>query len=1111
MMKNKNIILPLLAALLLVFFTSALLARGPVKYNPQFHKTQVDKVTRTLSNASNWAYWVVYDGMSAHDPINDDSGGVYPRQTTTVIFTDGLVWGGYAGGINHNNLEENLRVGGVTYAVGTVPGYVHPDHTPATTADERVRMYRIRRDFTKYWDNMTADEKATAMSELKADAAEHNAVDVGDVTEDMVKAIVDAYAWSWENWPADLGAPVYPDGTPGLADADQVVWFAVNDFDPASTNALYGSPPIGLEIATTIWSYNQPSSTLGQLIFKKYRIINHSGAIIDSMFVSQWSDPDVGNYTDDLTGCDVDKSLMIGYSGFLTDDQFSAFNLPPACVGYDFFQGPIVPSAGDTAVFNLQYLPGYKNLPMTSYGFFSAGSDISDPPLGDPAGTLQWYNMLNGYTPTEDLVNPTPYLHGAGSLRGQPTKFPMDGDPFLQTGDIDATGDNFPPGDRRMFMCSGPFTMQPGDTQEVAVAVIGGIIQQAGGNNRNAVAQLKINDDFAQFIYNKLFEGIPKPPSPAPTPAVTILADEVVLNWGTDPSVYNETEKDDPILGFNFEGYNVYQLPNAQATKEQAKLIATFDKDNFITIIRAKKFLPEFGDVVTVPVQKGTDSGIQRYFVIDKDYINDGPLYPGSTYYFAVTAYNFNDDPTVPEPSLETSLKPIEVVVQPELPGTKYNAKGDQALDVSHAVGVSDGVVQAIVIDPASLTGHEYEVFFTLDEDTNSATYGEILWNLKDKTTGEVVMANQPQAADPNTPKSEQIVDGLLIKVSGPAPGTKAVIEQSNGSGPLVEDDWDGVGTPFQGNSVWHSLSAPSDPNRFYISAGGGGGTIDRMDRNIANAEAHDFEMRFTSGGGIYLWWYDDDTWANVPFEVWDVGIATFDDATDDIRGLTGGYSGGTATGPNGFTFDYTDPYFGFPATDWIYFRIPTDDQGSYDNFYNDVTSGTLNYVWWDHSKEVLARVIICDFGGGAVLPEEGTVIRWYTNKPNAETDVFTFKAPSVEQSTALAKEAAKKINVFPNPYYAFNPQETNRFDRFVTFNHLPKKAKIRIFNLAGTLVRTLDKDDPGQFTKWDLKNENGLPVASGLYIAHIDLPDLGMTRILKVFIVQSQQILEYY
>ncbi|HFE64257.1 MAG TPA: hypothetical protein ENK14_07580, partial [Caldithrix sp.] len=497
MMKNKNIILPMLASLLLVFFTSALLARGPVKYNPQFHKTQADKVTRTLSNVSNWAYWIVYDGLSAHDPINDDSGGVYPRQTTTVIFTDGLVWGGYVGGINHGNLEENLRVGGVTYAVGTVPGYVHSDGTPAPISDDKVRMYRIHRDFTKYWDNMSADEKAKAMSELKADAAEHNAVNVSDVTEAMVKDIVDAYAWSWENWPADLGAPVYPDGTPGLADADQVIWFAVNDFDPASTNQLYGSQPIGLEVATTIWAYNQPSATLGQLIFKKYRIINYSGTTIDSMFVSQWSDPDVGNYSDDLTGCDVDRSLMIGYSGFLTDDQFSAFNLPPGCVGYDFFQGPIVPSPGDTAVFNLQYLPGYKNLPMTSYGFFSAGSDIDDPPLGDPAGTLQWYNMMNGYTPTEDLTNPTPYKHGAGPLRGQPTKFPLDGDPFLQVGDIDATGDNFPPGDRRMFMCSGPFTMQPGDTQEVTVAVIGGIIQQAGGNNRNAVAQLKINDDFA--------------------------------------------------------------------------------------------------------------------------------------------------------------------------------------------------------------------------------------------------------------------------------------------------------------------------------------------------------------------------------------------------------------------------------------------------------------------------------------------------------------------------------------------------------------------------------------------------------------------------------------
>jgi hypothetical protein len=107
-----------------------------------------------------------------------------------------------------------------------------------------------------------------------------------------------------------------------------------------------------------------------------------------------------------------------------------------------------------------------------------------------------------------------------------------------------------------------------------------------------------------------------------------------------------------------------------------------------------------------------------------------------------------------------------------------------------------------------------------------------------------------------------------------------------------------------------------------------------------------------------------------------------------------------------------------------------------------------------------------------------------------------------------------ENINVFPNPYYALNASETNRFSRFVTFSHLPANCTIRIFNLAGHLVRSIVKDgasNPTQFVQWDLTNQYGFPVASGVYIAHIDLPDLGTTKVLKVAIIQEQEVLQYY
>ena len=1092
-------------------------------------KLAQSKVTQSICNIGNWGYWVNYKGLMASDPFTGSGGGYYPRGVMTSIYLDGFMWGAFLKDPNTGKtVSDTPSVGGLSYyTVGTQPGWIESPGNPVSIDDERVRVYRIRDD----WRTLTH-------AQLIRDAAELNNVPTTGVTEDMTAAIKAQYAEDWKNWPVDLGAPYYDvDGNgeynpvldeegypkkpvydengnlidggdyPGIGKADQVVWFVVNDLNAANVNALSASDPIGLEVQVTLWAYNQPSNTLGQIVFKRFKIINKSGMILDSMFVAQWSDPDVGDYADDLVGCDTLLSLHFAYNGSPSDAEYSKVNLPPAAVGFDFFQGPLVPSPGDTGVFNLQYVPDHKNLGMTSFGYFSAGGTWSDPPMGEVSFTLQWYNMLNGFAPTDDLDNPTPWLIGSGPRTDEPTKFPLYGDPATDpegiNSDIDGKGKNMAPGDRRMFANSGPFTMQPGDEQEVVVAVIGGL----GGNQIQSVTDVKSTDKVAQQVYNSLFQVIPKPPA-SPNVKAIPLDDKVVLNWGWDVERIKETEEK-KIINYEFEGYNVYQLPSATSSlnDEGVVRIATFDKINDVRIIKSSVFSSKYGTVVDLPIQFGSDAGIQRYIVIDKDYLTGKPLYRGTPYYFAVTAYNF--DPTlVRDRALESAPIIHTVVVQDPKPGDRYEGDAGEQVEVTKD-GNDDGVCQVIVVDPTATTGHDYKITFEVDEDTNSATYGETVWNLIDETTGETVLAKQPQSPDPSA-NDQLIVDGLLIKVSGPAPGIKAIVEVANENGPLPEDQWDPAGAPFQGNNVWHSLSAPADANRFYISAGGGAGNIERMARSIANANAHDFEMRFTADGGVYAWWYDADTAAAVPFEAWDVGIQTYDDPADDIRCLTGGYSGGATIGS--YDFGYTDPAFGFPATDWTYFRVPADDQGTYEVFKKDVFDDkTFTYSWWGHSYEVLARIIICDFGGAGTLPATGTVIRWITNKPHLLSTTYTFTAPAATHSEDLAKLDVEKINVFPNPYYAANPLEPDRFNRFVTFNHLPPHAIIRIFTLGGIQVRKLEKNDNTQFFQWDLKNEAGLPVASGMYIAYIDMPELGKTKTLKLMIIQGEQVVEYY
>ncbi|MCB9068511.1 MAG: hypothetical protein H6629_11975 [Calditrichae bacterium] len=79
-----------------------------------------------------------------------------------------------------------------------------------------------------------------------------------------------------------------------------------------------------------------------------------------------------------------------------------------------------IDDADDFGTFGLERVgPGKINLPMTSFGYFAAGTSIDDPSF-DYDGTLEWYNLLNGYLPE---VTVQPYTAVFGANAGNPTKF----------------------------------------------------------------------------------------------------------------------------------------------------------------------------------------------------------------------------------------------------------------------------------------------------------------------------------------------------------------------------------------------------------------------------------------------------------------------------------------------------------------------------------------------------------------------------------------------------------------------------------------------------------------------------------------------------------------
>ncbi len=106
--------------------------------------------------------------------------------------------------------------------------------------------------------------------------------------------------------------------------------------------------------------------------------------------------------------------------------------------------------------------------------------------------------------------------------------------------------------------------------------------------------------------------------------------------------------------------------------------------------------------------------------------------------------------------------------------------------------------------------------------------------------------------------------------------------------------------------------------------------------------------------------------------------------------------------------------------------------------------------------------------------------------------------APRKSDRNALA-DILNTIRVVPNPYYAYSEYERNRLDTRVKITNLPEVCNVNIYATNGKLVRSFKKDSPVTSIDWDLNNQLAIPVASGVYLVHIDVPGVG-EKVLKFF-----------
>lgn len=100
---------------------------------------------------------------------------------------------------------------------------------------------------------------------------------------------------------------------------------------------------------------------------------------------------------------------------------------------------------------------------------------------------------------------------------------------------------------------------------------------------------------------------------------------------------------------------------------------------------------------------------------------------------------------------------------------------------------------------------------------------------------------------------------------------------------------------------------------------------------------------------------------------------------------------------------------------------------------------------------------------------------------------------PLSDNPNADKEALLDRIHAVPNPYYGYTGYERNRYDTRIKIINLPQKATVSIYALDGTLVRRLSKDNVNEsFIDWDIRNARGLPIASGMYLIHVEAEGIG-------------------
>ena len=628
-----------------------------------------------------------------------------------------------------------------------------------------------------------------------------------------------------------------------------------------------------------------------------------------------------------------------------------------------------------------------------------------------------------------------------------------------------------PPGDYDLFVTSGFFPLQAGQTERIAMSVsLGNDVADALRNK--AVAQTTYDFDY-QFA---------KAPDPPDVTAVTGDG-SVTLYWDTDAEQSKDRYMGEITHGvdlYDFEGYKVYRATDFEFN--DAYTIT--DGEGNLTFLEpyiqdGEKAQWDLADGKTgwhpvdlngIKFYLGDDTGLQHSYV-DDNAVN------GQRYYYAVVSYDYGGDLSndiIPSDSPmrlrvnsltgEIELGPNVVEVTPSPPSAGYNDAEFSSDTINHISGTSSGRIYYEIINPMDIkSDHTYQITFT-----------------------DTVLANQqgPAGYDTVTTKSYFLVD----------------VTDTEYPDTLVNDE--------------HELQA-SD-----------GQVIDGFRLAFNNVD----ELRFNEENSH---WSRDSIWTfnffrYATFNVvgtqlpYDYRIIFTEEHSDSSIDLCMRYLPNTTTcfpgflhpgKPINFIVERRESLTGIDSIDWVKIPvgfidvIPFGDPDGYFNADGDRESDWIVLMDYedDDANPWPSWAFYLNLHPNDLLlvynePQPGDTAFIIVEKPFLPEDIYQFTTVSPYIDTQQAKDDLNKIKVVPNPYYAttaFEGQNTftsGRGPREIQFRNLPQQCIIRIFTISGELVKTIQHTSAINYGtgKWDLLTKDNLTAAYGIYVYHIEASGIG-------------------